>query len=431
MSWKDEYKRKLCSMKEAVSHIKSGDKVVVTHACGEPSALLDAMVENAAQYENVEIIHMVAMGKATYCLPEMTKHFRHNSLFLGGSSRKAIEEGRGDFTPVYFSEIPNLLRALHPNVVLLHLSPPDEHGFCSYGISVDYTKPTAEVAGLRIAQINKNMPRTMGDSFIHVSKLDYVVEHDAPLIELHPPQISDAERAIGKNCASLVQDGDTLQLGIGAIPDAVLFFLKEKRDLGIHSEMFSDGVVELVEAGVITNQRKTLFPGKSVATFLMGTRRLYDYVNDNPAVQMMPVDYVNDPAVIGQNDNLVSINSCVQVDLFGQVVSDSVGLRQISGVGGQVDFVRGANLSKNGRTIMAMASTAQGGKVSKIVPLIDTGAAVTTSRYDVNYVVTEHGVAQLKFKTLRERARELINVAHPDFRPGLIEEFENRFKSKF
>jgi 4-hydroxybutyrate CoA-transferase len=432
MSWKDEYKKKLCSLKEAVSHIKSGDRVVVTHAVGEPSALLDAMAESADRYENVEIVHMVAMGSAKYCQPGMEKHFRHNSIFLGGSTRKAIEEGRGDFTPVFFSEVPNMLRtALHPNVVLMHLSPPDEHGFCSYGVSVDYTKPAAEVADLRIVQINKNMPRTMGDSFIHVSRLDYIAEHDAPIIELAPPKISDVEQAIGKNCASLIQDGDTLQLGIGAIPDAVLLFLKEKNDLGIHSEMFSDGVVELVEAGVVTNKRKTLLPGKSVVAFLMGTRRLYDYVNNNPAVQMMPVDFVNNPVVIAQNENLVSVNSCVQVDLFGQVASESVGLRQISGVGGQVDFVRGANMAKNGRTLMAMPSTAQGGKVSKIVPLLDTGAAVTTSRYDVNYVITEHGVAQLKYKTLRDRARELIKIAHPDFRPGLIEEFEKRFKSKF
>jgi 4-hydroxybutyrate CoA-transferase len=324
-----------------------------------------------------------------------------------------------------------LRTTLHPNVALLHLSPPDEHGFCSFGISVDYTKPTAEIADICIAQINKNMPRTMGNSFIHVSDLDYIAEHDAPIIELQPPQISEVETAIGRNCASLVRDGDTLQLGIGAIPDAVLLFLKDKRDLGIHSEMISDGVLNLVEAGVITNRRKNLNPGKSVVTFLMGTRRLYDYVHNNPAIQMMPVDYVNNPAVIAQNDNLVSINSCVQVDLFGQVVSESVGLRQISGVGGQVDFVRGANMSKNGRTIMAMPSTAQGGKVSKIVALIDTGASVTTSRYDVDYVITEHGIAQLKYKTLRDRARELIGVAHPDFRQPLVEEFEKRFKRKF
>ncbi|GHS94290.1 4-hydroxybutyrate CoA-transferase [Synergistales bacterium] len=432
MSWKDEYNKKLCSLKEAVSHIKSGDRVVVAHAVGEPSALLDAMVENAESYKNVEIVHMVAMGSAKYCQPEMAGHFRHNSLFLGGSTRKAVEEGRGDFTPVYFSEVPNLLRTtLHPNVVLMHVTPPDEHGYCSLGVSVDYTKPASEVADIRIAQVNKNMPRTMGESFIHVSRLDYIAEHDAPIIELQPPAISDVEQAIGKNCASLIGDGDTLQLGIGAIPDAVLLFLKDKKDLGIHSEMFSDGVVELVEAGVITNRRKNLHPGKSVVTFLMGTKRLYDYVNNNPEVHMMPVDYVNNPSVIARNDNLVSINSCVQVDLLGQVVSASVGLKQISGVGGQVDFVRGANLSKNGRTIMAMPSTAQGGKVSKIVPLIDTGAAVTTSRYDVNYVVTEYGVAKLKYKTLRERARELIGIAHPDFRPNLAEEYEKRFKSKF
>ncbi|GHV34911.1 4-hydroxybutyrate CoA-transferase [Synergistales bacterium] len=432
MSWKDEYDKKLCSLKEAVSHIKSGDRVVVTHAVGEPSALLDAMVENAESYKDVEIIHMVAMGSAKYCQPEMAGHFRHNSLFLGGSTRKAIEEGRGDFTPVYFSEVPNLLRTtLRPNVVLMHVTPPDEHGYCSLGVSVDYTKPASEVADIRIAQVNKNMPRTMGESFIHVSRLDYIAEHDAPIIELQPPAISEVEQAIGKNCASLINDGDTLQLGIGAIPDAVLLFLKNKKDLGIHSEMFSDGVVELVEAGVITNRRKNLHPGKSVVTFLMGTKRLYDYANNNPEVHMMPVDYVNNPSVIAQNDNLVSINSCVQVDLLGQVVSASVGLKQISGVGGQVDFVRGANLSKNGRTIMAMPSTAQGGKVSKIVSLIDTGAAVTTSRYDVNYVVTEYGVAKLKYKTLRERARELIGIAHPDFRPNLTEEYEKRFKSKF
>ena len=275
------------------------------------------------------------------------------------------------------------------------------------------------------------MPRTMGDSFIHVSKLDYIVEQETDLIELAPPHIGDVERAIGENIASLVKDGDCLQLGIGAIPDAVLLFLKDKKDLGIHSEMFSDGVVELVEAGVITNAKKNIHKGKSVATFLMGTRRLYDYVDNNPEVAMMPVDYVNDPRVICQNDNLVSINSCVQVDLMGQVVSTCVGLRQISGVGGQVDFVRGANMSRGGRTIMAMPSTAAKGTISKIVPLIDEGAAVTTSRYDVNYVVTEYGIAQLKGKTLRERARELIAIAHPDFREGLIKVYEERFHAKF
>lgn len=427
MNWKDTYRHKCVSPEEAVRHVKSGDRVVITHATGESTLLSDALV-GRGDLENVEIVHMVAMGKAAYCQPGMEHHFRHNSLFLGGTTRQAIADGRGDFTPVFFSEIPELFRTrLHPNVVLLHLSPPDEHGYCSFGVSVDYTKPAAEVADILIAQINRNMPRTLGDSFIHINAIDFIVEADTPIIELAPPKITDIERAIGEHCASLVKDGDTLQLGIGAIPDAVLLFLKEKRDLGIHSEMFSDGVVQLVESGVITNKRKNIHKGKSVAAFLMGTRRLYDYVDNNPEVEMWPVDYVNNPRVIAQNDNLVSINSCVQVDLMGQVVSTSVGLKQISGVGGQVDFVRGANMSKGGRTIMAMPSTAAKGTVSKIVSLIDEGAAVTTSRYDVNYVVTEQGIAELKGRTLRERARALIGIAHPDFRAPLIEEYEKRF----
>lgn len=432
MTWKTWYKEHLFTPAQAVQQIKSGQRVVVAHACGEPSIILDALVANAAQYENVEIIHMVAMGKAAYCQPQYDKNFHHNAFFLGGSTRAAAAEGRVDFTPVYFSEIPGLLREdLRPNVTLLQCSPPDAHGYVSLGVSVDYTKPAAEASDLIIAQVNQNMPRTLGDSFLHVTQIGCLVEADTPVIELAPPKIGDVERAIGENVASLVRDGDTLQLGIGAIPDAVLLFLKEKNDLGIHTEMFSDGVVELVEAGVITNKAKTLHRGQSVATFLMGTRRLYDYVDNNPEVAMMPVDYVNDPRVICQNDNLVSINSCVQVDLMGQVVSTCVGLRQISGVGGQVDFVRGANMSRGGRTIMAMPSTAAKGTISKIVPLIDEGAAVTTSRYDVNYVVTEYGIAQLKGKTLRERARELIKIAHPDFREGLIKVYEERFHAKF
>ena len=333
-----------------------------------------------------------------------------------------------DFTPVYFSEIPSLLREdLRPNVTLLQCSPPDAHGYVSLGVSVDYTKPAAEASDLVIAQVNQNMPRTLGDSFLHVTQIGCLVEADTPVIELAPPKIGDVERAIGENVASLVRDGDTLQLGIGAIPDAVLLFLKEKNDLGIHTEMFSDGVVELVEAGVITNKAKTLHRGQSVATFLMGTRRLYDYVNNNPAVAMYPVDYVNDPYVIGQNDNLVSINSCVQVDIMGQVVSTSAGLRQISGVGGQVDFVRGANLSKGGRAIMAMPSTTGKGKISKIVPFLDQGSAVTTTRNEVNYVITEYGIAKLKGKSLRQRAEALIRIAHPDFRDELTAEFRRRY----
>lgn len=428
MTWRTWYKEHLFTPAQAVQQIKSGQRVVVAHACGEPSIILDALVVHAAQYENVEIIHMVAMGKAAYCQPQYDKNFHHNAFFLGGSTRAAAAEGRVDFTPVYFSEIPGLLREdLRPNVTLLQCSPPDAHGYVSLGVSVDYTKPAAEASDLVIAQVNQNMPRTLGDSFLHVTQIGCLVEADTPVIELAPPKIGDVERAIGENVASLVRDGDTLQLGIGAIPDAVLLFLKEKNDLGIHTEMFSDGVVELVEAGVITNKAKTLHRGQSVATFLMGTRRLYDYVNNNPAVAMYPVDYVNDPYVIGQNDNLVSINSCVQVDIMGQVVSTSAGLRQISGVGGQVDFVRGANLSKGGRAIMAMPSTTGKGKISKIVPFLDQGSAVTTTRNEVNYVITEYGIAKLKGKSLRQRAEALIRIAHPDFRDELTAEFRRRY----
>lgn len=430
MSWKEEYAGKICTADEAVGHIKSGDRVVVAHACAEPVVLTDAMVANAEKYgyENVEIVHMVAMGKAGYCKEGMEKHFRHNGLFLGGSTKGAVEAGRADFTPIFFSEVPELLAASLPvDVALLQVSEPDSHGYCSFGVSCDYTKAAAENAKIRIAQVNKNMPRVMGDNFIHISELDYIVAEDSQLIQLPPPKIGDVQRKIGENIASLVKDGDCLQLGIGAIPDAVLLFLKDKKDLGIHSEMFSDGVVELIEAGVVTNARKQIDKGQCVATFLMGTDRLYDYVNDNPTVRMMPVNYVNDPRVICQNDNVVSINSCVEVDLMGQVCSESIGLKQISGVGGQVDFVRGANMSKGGRTIITMPATAAKGTISKIVPFLANGAAVTTSRCDVDYIVTEYGIAQLHGRTLRDRAKQLIAIAAPEFREELQKEFDRRF----
>ena len=433
MNWKEVYKQKICTAKEAISHIHSGDRVVVAHACAEPVILTDAMTEAAEKYDwkEIEVVHMVAMGKAGYCAPEMSAHFRHNALFVGGSTRKAVEEGRADFTPVFFSEVPDLLRNdMHVNAVLMQVSAPDEHGYCSLGVSCDYTKAAAECADIRIAQVNANMPRVLGDNFIHISKLDYIVPEDTDLIELQPPKIGEVQTKIGENIASLVKDGDCLQLGIGAIPDAVLMFLKDKKDLGIHSEMFSDGVVDLIQAGVITNKCKQIDQGQCVATFLMGTRKLYDFVDNNPMVQMKPVDIVNDPRVICQNDNVVSINSCVEVDLMGQVCSESVGLKQISGVGGQVDFVRGANMSKGGRTIMAMPATAAKGTISKIVPLLAEGAAVTTSRCDVDYVVTEYGIAKLHGCTLKERARQLIHIAAPEFRESLKQEYENRFRCK-
>lgn len=435
MSWETIYQNKLTTAEKAVDFIKSGERVVIGHACGEPTYLVDTMVAKAEQYENVEIVHMVAMGKAGYAQPGMEKHFRHNALFVGGTTRKAVQEGRGDYTPCFFYRIPSLFTngSLPVDVAMVQATAPDKDGNMSLGISIDYSLPAARAAKKVIVQVNNELPRTGGDSTINVSDENIVaiVEHDAPIIELAPPKIGEVEKAIGANCAKLINDGDTLQLGIGAIPDAVLLFLKEKKDLGIHSEMFSDGVVELAEAGVINNSKKTTHVGKYVANFLMGTKRLYDFVNNNPDVEMYPVDYVNNPVVVGKEDNIVSINSCVQIDLMGQAASESIGYTQISGVGGQVDFIRGAAMAKNGRAILAFPSTAAKGTVSKIVPLLDEGAAVTTSRNDVDYAITEYGIAKLSGKTLKERAHALIEIAHPNFRDDLKKVYEERFHCKY
>ena len=427
MKWQDIYEQRKMSPEEAVGLIRSGDRVVIGHAVGVPLAITDVMVAHKEDYKNVEIVQMVSQGNAKFCEPGTEGHFRLNSFFVGTQSRTAVKEGRGDFTPCCFIDIPDLLRELTVDAAVIQVSPPDKHGYVSCGVSVDYTLPAAKCAKVGIAQVNRRMPRTLGDRCLHVSEIDSFVEIDHPVLEISLPKIGETEKAIGENCAKLIRDGDTLQLGIGAIPDAVLLFLKDKKDLGIHSEMISDGVVELIENGVITNARKNLHPGKSVVSFLMGTKRLYDYADDNPAVAMYPVDYVNDPYVVGKNDNLVSINSCVQVDFMGQVAAESIGTTQISGIGGQMDFIRGARLSKGGRAVIAIASTAEGGKTSKIVPFLEQGAAVTTSRTDVDYIVTEYGIAHLRGKTLKDRARSLISIAHPRFREELIRDFEKRF----
>lgn len=427
MDVKKMYEEKKVTAEQAVKKIKSGDRVVVGHACGEPACLLNAMVDNKDEYENVEIVHMVAMGNARYCEEGMGKHFRHNALFVGGTTKKPVNDTRADFTPTFFFEVPKLFREKLPvDVVLAQVSPMDEDGYMSLGISVDYTKIACEVAKTVILQVNKNMPKTNGDSLIHISKATCIVECDETIYTLPRPEIGEIEKKIGENCAKLIKDGDTLQLGIGAIPDAVLSFLTDKKDLGIHSEMFTDGVVELVKKGVITNKKKKTHTGKMIATFLMGTRDLYDFVDNNDDVEMFPVDYVNHPCVIMKEDNIVSINSCVQVDLMGQVVSECIGKTQISGVGGQVDFVRGASMAKNGRSIIAMPSTVKE-KSSKIVIKIDDYAAVTTSRNDVDYVVTEYGIAELKGKTLRQRSENLIKIAHPKFREELIKYHNEKF----
>lgn len=430
MSWEQEYKSKLCTAADAVQAIRSGNRLVLGHAAGIPTDLVDAMVANHAAYRDVEVVHMFCLGEGHYMDPEMAPHFRHNALFVGPNARKAVEEGRADFIPVFFHEIPRLFvdGTLPVDVAMVLLSRPNAEGYCSFGISSDYSKPACEAAKVIIAEVNPNMPFIAGgDNLIHVSKLTHIVESSHPIYELPAGKMGEVEKAIGMHCAELVPDGATLQLGIGSIPDAVLLQLKGKKDLGIHTEMFSDGVLELVESGVITGRCKTLHPGKMVATFLMGSRKLYDFVDRNEDVLMFPCDYVNDPTVIAQNYRMVSINSCLEIDLQGQVVSDSIGLRQYSGVGGQVDYVRGASMSKDGISIMAMPSTAAKGTVSKIVPFLTQGAAVTTSRNDVDYVVTEFGVAKLRGRSLRQRAQALIEIAHPDFRTALKEEYNKRF----
>ncbi len=422
---------KFISADEAVKYIKSYDRVVIAHACGEPQELTKALVSNASNYKNVEILHMVAMGKGEYCKPEYRENFTHNAIFVGGSTRAAIAEGRGDYTPCFFFEVPKLFKKniLNVDVALISVSPPDKLGYCSLGVSVDYTKSAAECAKIVIAEVNDKYPCTYGDSFIHIDDIDYAVEASQDVIELPRAKVGDIERKIGENCASLIKDGSTLQLGIGAIPDAVLSFLGTKNDLGIHSEMFSDGVLELVERGNVNNKAKTLNKGKFVATFLMGSNKLYEFVDKNPMVSMCPVDYVNNPYIISQNHRMTSINSAIQVDLMGQVNAESIGYTQFSGTGGQVDFLRGASLSDDGVSIIALPSTASKGKISRIVPILDEGSTVTSSRNDVGYIVTEYGIANLRGKTLRDRARELINIAHPDFRDMLIEKAKEKFKT--
>ena len=430
MGWKEDYKSKLKTGEEAVKFIKSNDRVVLQHAVGEPMYLVDKMVENFKAYQDVEIVQLVSMGKSDFAKEEMKGHFKLNSLFLGGPTRECENSGRGNFTPSFFYQVPSLfVKTLPVDVALISVSLPDENGYCSLGVSCDYTMAAIDNAKLVIAQVNKYIPRTLGAAFVHVSEMDIIVEKDEPIKELGMPKIGDIEKAIGENCASLINDGDTLQLGIGAIPDAVLLFLKHKKDLGIHSEMISDGVVDLVNLGVINNKKKNLNRGKSIVSFLMGNKKLYDYIHNNPEVELHPVDYVNNPVVIAQNDNMISINSAIQVDLMGQVNSESIKGKQFSGTGGQVDFVRGATMSKGGKSIIALPSTAAKGTISKIVMNLDEGAVVTTGRNDVDYVVTEYGIAHLKGKTLRERAKLLISIAHPDFRNQLREQALERFKT--
>jgi 4-hydroxybutyrate CoA-transferase len=436
LDWKQIYNERLTTAAEAVKNIKSDSTIVLAHCVGEPPTIVRAIVENREQYRNLEIRHMVRLGGVDFTTPGYEKHFWVSPWFGSANSRAAIAENRADFTPCFFHEVPRVIREGRSkcDVTVCQVSPPDAHGFCSLGTSVDYTKQAVATAKLTIAQVNKNMPRTLGEGLLHVSEFDYIVEADDDLYEIQPPVIGDVEKAIGEYCASLIDDGSTLQLGIGAIPDAVMLFLKGKKDLGIHSEMISDGTLALYNEGIITGTKKSENPGKMTVTFLMGTRELYDFAHDNPVVEVKPVDYVNHPIVIARQYKMISVNSAIQADLQGQVNAEAMGLRQFSGVGGQVDFIRGVAMSQDGKAIIAMPSVTvkkDGTMISKIVPFLDQGAPVTTSRCDVDYIVTEYGIAELKAKSLRQRARNLIGIAHPDTRDALKEEFEKRFAEKY
>ena len=427
MVWIDRYRSKLRTPQEAVKIIESGQRVYVHPGCAVPSVLVDAMCDRAIELEDVEVIHLLTVGKSRYSQPEMEGHIRHNALFIGKNVRSAVNEGKADFTPIFLSEIPHLFyQGILPiDVALVHVSPPDEHGFCSFGVGVECTKPATEVAKVIIAQVNPNMPRTLGDCFIHVDKFTYCIEADVPLKELPqvdagltPEEISVFEK-IGKNISTLIEDGSTLQLGIGAIPDAVLHYLQGKKHLGMHTEMFADGVMRLVDEGIITNERKTLHPGKMIASFVLATRPLFDFIDNNPLIEFHPSHYVNDPFIISKNDKMVAINSAIEVDITGQVCADSIGRKFYSGFGGQLDFIRGAAKSKGGKPIIALPSTAREGEYSRIVATLSEGAGVTTTRGDVHYVVTEYGIADLYGKTVRQRVRALIDIAHPKFREDL------------
>ena len=413
---------------EAVKAIRSGDRVFVHGVAAAPQSLIHAMVGRASELSGVEIVHLHTEGPAPYADPEFKESFRVNAFFVGSNVRPAINDGRADYIPVFLSEIPALFRrgVLPLDVALINVSRPDKHGFCSLGVSVDIARAAVDCAKTVIAQVNRHMPRTIGDALVHVDDIDFMVEVDEPLHEVHPPTLTDTDRAIGGYIAEMIDDGATLQMGIGSIPNAVLASLGNHKDLGIHTEMFSDGVIPLVESGVVNGRKKTKHPGKIVSGFVMGTKRLYDFIDDNPQVLMLDIAYVNDTSVIRRNPKVTAINSAIEVDLTGQICADSIGTRQYSGVGGQMDFIRGASLSEDGKPIIALPSSTNKGE-SKIVSQLKSGAGVVTTRANVHYVVTEYGVANLYGKNLRQRAHELIRISHPDHRESLSKEAFVRF----
>ncbi|MCF8260586.1 MAG: 4-hydroxybutyrate CoA-transferase [Melioribacteraceae bacterium] len=435
-AWIAKYNSKSISADDALKIVKSGDKIIVQPGCSAPLQLIRSLVKRKDDLRDVEIYHILIVGDLPYVLPGMEKHFKHKAFFIGGNTRKAVNEGRAEFIPIFLSDVTLLFKKgiITPDVALIHVSTPDEHGFCSYGIDVGNIKTPAEKSKIIIAQVNKEMPRGLGNSFIHINKINYIVEHNEPLMEL--PQVDpnatkevlDVYDNIGKNVSELIEDGSTLQMGIGAIPDSVLKYLKNKNDLGIHTEMFSDGIIDLVEEGIVTGEKKTLHPGKIIAGFVLGTKRSYDFIDNNPVFEFHPQEYVNDPFVIAQNDKMVAINSAIEIDLTGQVCSDSIGTKFYSGIGGQVDFIRGSAHSNGGKPIISLPSTTKDGKLTRIVPTLKPGAGVVTSRGDVHFVVTEYGTAQLFGKTVQERAISLIEISHPNFRDELTQYAKEIYK---
>lgn len=423
MSWEIEYRNRLQTADRALERVRSGMRVYIQPGCAEPETLVEALMRRGPHVNDVEIVHMMTMGCAPYAAAEMAGHFRHNAMFIGPNVREAINDGRADYTPINLSEIEELFEsgAMPIDVALLELSPPDAHGFCSFGVGVDTSLTAAKCARYVIAQINDQMPRTYGDSFIHVNDLDAIVESSRPLCEQGQAKASETQVAIAKNVAGLIEDGAVVQTGIGGIPDAVLTFLRDRKDLGMHTEMISEGVIPLIEAGVITGARKNFNPRKIIVGFALGTTRLFEFVDNNPIFEFHPAAYTNNPVCIGRNRNMVAINSALQVDLTGQVCSDSIGNQFYSGIGGQVDFLRGAAYSRGGKPVIALSATAKSGQISRIVPMLNPGAGVVTSRGLVRYVVTEYGVAYLHGKSIRERAQAMIEIAHPKFRGELYE----------
>ena len=426
-SWQQRYADKLTTAARAVAVVEPGNRVFIGSGAGEPQSLVEALADRA-DLADTEIVHILTLGVAPYAEPRLGNRFRTNAYFIGPNVRQAVNEGRADYTPIFLSEIPRLFRSgrVVIDVAMIEVSPPDERGYCSYGVSTDIVKSATESARFVVAEVNAQMPRVSGDCFVHTDDLDLMVASDRPILEAVQGQPDELSRKIARHIANLVVDGATLQLGIGTIPDAVLHYLTDLRDLGVHTEMFSDGLIPLVESGVVNNSKKTLHRGKIVASFIMGSRRLYDFVDNNPLVEFHPTEYVNDPFVIAQNERMVSINSAIEVDLTGQVCSDSLGELFYSGIGGQVDFIRGASRSKGGRAVIALPSTVKDGIASRIVPTLKPGAGVVTSRGDVHYVVTEYGTAYLHGRSVRERALALIHIAHPKFRPWLMAEAKAR-----